>query len=261
MKLWAPRGQWVPRDGGRLWLPPIAGAADWPLYGDAQEAVSSFDGGSGYGTQLTASATPNTKGSVSEIIASTSVEAAGLIVYLSSIGNGSRILFDILIGASGSEKVLVENIHFSGGRSAIAGTCLYFPISVPEGSRLSGRSQSSVVSDTCRVNLALLSASFAPSSPLNSVLTYGAVTSDSGGTSIDPGGTANTKGSWVELSASVTDDILALAMSLGNDANAIAATCNWSFDIGQQDFLRAGSANTDVERPVTGGRNGVGVIP
>ena len=67
--------------------------------------------------------------------------------------------------------------------------------------------------------------------PLSRCTTYGANETDSAGTTIDPGGSTDTKGSWTEVVSSTTNDIRWLIMALSHAANPTAAQARWLFDI------------------------------
>jgi len=93
--------------------------------------------------------------------------------------------------------------------------------------------------------------------------TYGAVTADSGGTGVDPGGSANTKGAWSELTAATSFDIGALLVVVGTRANsAVDASHEQLLDIGVgaassevvvlPDMALRASAVTDLYQPEFG---------
>jgi len=141
-------------------------------------------------------ATANTKGEWVEVIASTSV-AADVIRLIatgtgtSSAGNGA--LFDVGVGSSGAETVLVANV-------AVAYHCgpIEIPIAVAAGTRLAVRWQSSRTSaGAATVGIRLLA------NPANTVRsaatidTIGADTATSAGVSL-----AGTSNVWVEVTAS-----------------------------------------------------------
>ncbi len=62
-------------------------------------------------------------------------------------------------------------------------------------------------------------------------VTYGADTSDSGGASVDAGGSADTKGSYTELSASTSAVIQALLMMMTGAGNGAPASNRWAVDL------------------------------
>jgi hypothetical protein len=106
-----------------------------------------------------------------------------------------------------------------------------FPVKIPAGTRISARSQASTGASVVRCSVILFSQGFLPGQPLGIVTTYGAVTADSGGTSIDPGGSANTLGSYVEITATTTYPIRYLAIAIGNQKNGTRSSQSWLVDI------------------------------
>lgn len=190
---------------------------------------------SGTRTVITASGSPNTKGSYTEIIASLGHEANALLVSAHPFtASGQRHLVDIAIGAGGSEEIIIENLLVDAAHTGVIGnqlTLLEFPITVPAGTRLSARCQCSTASGTCGVQLHTYAGGFLAQAGFQVVDTYGPNTGDSGGITIDPGSSANTKGAWSELSASCNQIELLIAM-IGNNQNSARVSANWYVDIG-----------------------------
>jgi hypothetical protein len=93
------------------------------------------------GTQLSGT-TANTFGAWTQIVASAAKEYAGLfMLWDDSTQNGNQISFvyDVGIGASGSEIAVLPKLRISGG-SLGAGACgVFHPIRIPSGSRLAAR--------------------------------------------------------------------------------------------------------------------------
>jgi hypothetical protein len=184
------------------------------------------------GTALTAG-TANVKGSYAELVASTAHDAAWLIVHIAVNAGSHDALVDIAVGAAASEQVIIENIPIGiGSSSAKHPTIALFPIAVPAGTRIAARAQSTLASTVIYVHVQLCHGGFLASAPLSLVTTYGAATADSGGTQVDPGASANTKGSWVELTASSTYPIAALLVGVPNQNNATRSTGLYLLDIG-----------------------------
>lgn len=170
-------------------------------------------------TAINASGT-GTEGNWSELIASTDADADLIMIYFyqSSGGGGvEEVLIDIGIGAASSEQVFIENIPWSG-RVIGAGNADFvsLPIRVPSGSRLSARANgdSAVV---MAVGIALYKGNEKTSS-FTGAKAYG-VTSNFSGTAVDSGGSANTKGGWVELVASTEEAINGFWLHLGHNEN------------------------------------------
>jgi len=176
----------------------------------------------------------NVKGAYVELSTATPLQADGLIVMLGRGGGCNDSLTDLAIGAAGSEQIIAANLSaspapFSSYYSS-AGTAYYLPLSIPEGERLAARTQS--LGTTLRIAVTLVALGGLASKPFNGAATYGAVTADSGGTSIDPGGTAHTKGAYVELTAATSADMRELILALGNAGISRGYAADWLLDIG-----------------------------
>lgn len=203
---------------------------DWP---------SGFGGGTLYaadainaGTQLTVPASANTKGAWTELEDSCPIDADGFYVQVLCGFATLDVLFDIAIGAGGSEVVILENVLVSSMSAAEYVTNhFYVPLPVKAGTRLAGRYQaSSTTNDQVHVQPQFVAGDWFSSLRCGRATTYGANTADSGGTSVDPGGTINTKGAYSELSASVNGMRHAL-ICVGNQANGARSGAGWLVDL------------------------------
>lgn len=195
------------------------------------------------GVALTAPGSANTKSSYTQLISSTSTHSTGLLVSIvqgpASTAN-ETILVDIAFGAASSEVVMVGNLMsealFYAGNFAPHVYSYLLPIPVPAGTRVAARYQSSRSSawGTVRVQAQLLGggAGYVGS---GMVETWGATTGTSRGTSVDPGGTANTKGSYAQLVASSTSDTHGIIVAAGSQNTDAGGTLqnehNWTLDI------------------------------
>lgn len=172
-----------------------------------------------YGTTLTTSngttitsGAANTKGSYTQLVASTGHDAVGMIVMLSNfVAGGTELGVDIAVGGAGSEQVIISNIMLQDDHATIVNP--YFPVNVPAGSRISARCQSTNASDTCNVGVVVFDGEFTCAEGYT-VDNYGFLTASSHGTVVDPGATANTKGAWAQLTASTTADIHGLLIGI-----------------------------------------------
>lgn len=196
---------------------------------------------------VTASGSANAKGSWTELIATTGFQATGIAVFgrWSTVAGG---ILDIGIGAAGSEQVLVPNLRFNAKMDSTstaghtpAGMSPVFPISVPAGSRISARLQSAAASATQSVRVVLLGGGFLPGEPQGKVTDYGVGgVGASFGTQITPSATANTYGSWVQLSSGISAPINALVIALGDQNSTGPGDGNWLIDVG------VGAASSEV---------------
>lgn len=177
--------------------------ADWGALGGAQRFdVAGSLTGTTAGTAITAPGGTNTKGAYTQLIASTSADAVGVMLTINT--TGSTMLFgllDIAIGGSGSEVVVIPDLpifRFSGLNTGFVP--IFIPVAIPAGSRISARYQNDAAGLSASVSLELVAGNINfVASPR--VTAYGISTSVSRGTTVDPGGTAHTKGAYAELVA------------------------------------------------------------
>ena len=108
------------------------------------------------GQSVDSGATINTKGAWSQVVASSTKAFAGFNLSvgsnLNSAQDNANFLIDIGVGGSGSEEVIAENIYAnttSSERVLFDGS--FFPVDIPEGSRIAIRSQSEESNATDRV--------------------------------------------------------------------------------------------------------------
>ncbi len=181
------------------------------------------------GISVTPNNSANTKGGYGELIAATTFDACGFFLnYVNPAAH--KYLVDIAIRAAGAEQVVLANFHI-GTVASMPGT-VWFPLSVPAGTRLAARAQcSSAGSLALEMAANLVGSGFQGGPRFRVVDTYGATTADSGGTSVDPGGAANTKGAYSQLTASTTRALRALAVVLGADSNQTLTTAGYLLDI------------------------------
>lgn len=184
------------------------------------------------GIVLTAGGSAHTKASsYTTIISASSFDAQWMVVQLGWWGGASSdFLVDIAIGAASSETIIAANLLFTGGTGDFA-TQFVFPVFIPAGTRLSARCQATTASRTLRCAITLISQGFLPSGPLSTITTYGANTSDSGGVQVDPGGSVDTKGSYSEITASLTFDINWLVIAMGIQNNTVRTSSRFLVDV------------------------------
>lgn len=175
---------------------------------------------------ITGNASPNTKGSWIEMIASTAYPCSGLLINTRS---AAEALVDVGIGGSGSEVVIVNNIHIGIPLASREGNPFYVSIPLPSGTRVAARSQGASGSTNPQFAIALVRG---VNEAYGVIDTYGANTSDSGGVSIDPGGSTNTKGAWVEVTASTTRAYKAFHLGFGGNNDSTRTNANWLVDVG-----------------------------
>jgi hypothetical protein len=150
---------------------------------------------------------------------------------------GNVFLTDIGIGASSSEVVLWGNMphwaKISVNQRATLDNWWHFPTIIPAGSRLSTRCQADGTNKGMSVTMMLFPVTFQSRSYPSAVIEMGADEASSEGTEIDPGGTVDTKGDWVELTASSTHLFKGLKMGFTTSGrNVNMSACYMRFDIG-----------------------------
>jgi hypothetical protein len=94
---------------------------------------------SAVGTTVT-SGTGFVRGSYAQITASCAEMSSAYLVVSATDDNGGKLVFDIAVGGSGSEQIIVPDLMW-GVFSQTFPRCAWLPISVPAGSRLSIRCQ------------------------------------------------------------------------------------------------------------------------
>jgi hypothetical protein len=180
----------------------------------------------------------NTKGAWTELVASAPFDIGMFIMNVTATWTYGDFLFDIAIGASGSEIVLVSNLSYcQAGSSWWSNSAQYIiPIMIPAGTRISARVQGTVLAagplNWLKMSTQLFPANQFLSQQFSQSETLGALTASSNGTEVDPGTSANTKGAWTELVAATTIPIKAFHFSLSSGADLFKTSCYWAVDIG-----------------------------
>jgi hypothetical protein len=185
-------------------------------------------------TTVTANTSAHTKGSYSELIASTASNASMLGVWVTAIGaaaTNTATLLDLAIGAASSESDFVSNIAVGaasglGSGNSNAGVLFHLPIKIPSGSRLSARIQSVVTGGkTATVRVFLIDAGDYNSSP-TSLDSIGTDTADSAGVTM-----SGASGTWNQAIASTSRAYRAVAV-VPSSSNATNANITIDFDVG-----------------------------
>lgn len=179
-----------------------------------------------------APASLNTKGAWSVIVTSAPYDCI-LFVEVSPASPGSY-LFDIGVGASGSEVVVVSNLLLSNGAlaSSPCNNGILIPLLIPKGSRISSRYQKSTTYSSSTMAIHTVPAYPGFTAPFSRCDTDGALTATSLGTVIDPGSSLGVKGSWVQLSSGVARRVKAITLAIGGQGNTSRINTWWNVDIG-----------------------------
>lgn len=185
---------------------------------------------------LTAPGASNTKGAWLELVSSTSFNTNFVLMGFSTHYYSQRkYLVDLGVGGSGSEEVFVADMGTSNGSPSYIRqylmTFFAMPLHIPKNTRIAGRYQSNST-DYLWAQLNLFSSYAGFGRGLAGVDTHGEVTADSGGTSVDSGGVANTYGTWVEFVASTGKNYKGVILGQPWNGNAARATAAWKVQIG-----------------------------
>ena len=183
----------------------------------------------------TTPSSPNAKGDWSRIINLPTFDAHGLKITFRQGTAGSdqrKFLTDIGMGSSNSIATVCSNIPLQyGGASHQVGR-FDLPITVPMSSEIWVRAQNhSSGTAIIRVSVGYFSAGFQYPSALGAASTYGVTVDSTAGTQVDPGGVANTKGAYFEISPSIASDIKYAVVCVGNQANQADANMQILLDI------------------------------
>lgn len=178
-----------------------------PNFANATD-MGTTTGGDTSGTIITSGAA-NTKGSWTQLIASTAADFSGFYVFISTLpGSGSSpMCLDLAIAAAGNEAngVVFQNLVISAAVDAYG---FLIPFPTPAGSRIAVRYASTTASDTIAVQVTGFDCGYGRLCGSGVVDTYGySGTGVPIGIAIDPGATANTKGAYTQLTASTTHDL------------------------------------------------------
>jgi hypothetical protein len=206
--------------------------ADWSLAsGFRAESFGTATGTPG-GTNVVSNATAHVKGSWVQLDAATAFEAAALQLYINVHFQDTLHLLDVGVGGAGSEQVILSNLLIA--QSVGVQTGVLIPINIPAGSRIAVRLQDNFGGSDVWASGMLLAGGFISNTPFNTITTYGASTATSKGTVADAGATANTKGTWAQITASTTTAIKALmvAATRATQGTSVAADYAQLMDIG-----------------------------
>lgn len=188
-------------------------------------------------TTLTSGGSANTKGSypATPLIASAAADYQGLYLFAGNAGaSNRRYAFDISIGASGSEVVVVPDIFMFLRRVITPWAAFFIPIRIPKGARVNARLQSSNISQTIDLMGVGVAAGVHQAVGFQRAEAYGVTTSSATtGVTVAPSATINTKGSWAEIVASTGNPVLGgLLLCVWSNSTLDAGESVFVIDIG-----------------------------
>lgn len=181
-------------------------------------------------TAVPSSTTADLAGSWVELVASTGFDSHLLILMARGVGTSAvAAKLDVAVGASGSEEIIIPDLSIEGHWN-VSPYESSWPLFIPAGSRIAVRSTDSAVTSYGHlVGLYLFGNQFSETPAVS-----GKATKLSTGTyalQVDPGGTANTKGSWIEMTASTSEDHAGLVLVCTHGTNSAMASGTGLFDI------------------------------
>lgn len=211
--------------------------AEWPLQGATPIAGD-------FGANFVSGFSADTESAWTTLSSGLAVPACGIELSLMPVTSGRDHLCDLALGAVGSEQAICTDL-IAGKGSANHQHIYRLPLTIPAGVRISGRHMSHAFG-----NVGLTFSAFAFLSGGNT-LSYGRCESlgvnpaDSGGTSVDPGGSAGTYGAWTQLAASTSFHARALILTAGNQTNTVRTSMFGDVQVG---IGSAGSEQAILDR-------------
>jgi len=196
---------------------PLFRNVDW-----FEESYTLVDNGSL--VTVTANTAAHTKGSYSELIASTSANAGLLVLMvqdISTAATNTATLIDVATGASGSETVIISNLAVGGAltTNGQTGVAVAVPFQIPSGTRLSARIQSVVTGGktaTAQIFLFDVGGDYATAPTSVDVITGDTATSE--GISF-----SGASGTWVQAIASTSRAYRAVAIMPSTHSTSIVS--------------------------------------
>jgi hypothetical protein len=191
------------------------------------------------GASVTASASTHTKGSWTQLLASSSANASLIVIGVNNFANATDTssLLDIGTGASGSETALISNIAVGGNVATNANASCYFPvpIKIASGTRIAARIQSVVASRVATVRIYLIDTGDYNQAP-TSVDVIGTDTATSNGTVM-----SGASGTWVQVTASTSRAYRAVTIVPSLASNDVASIQPLEYALG------TGASGSEVE--------------
>ena len=172
------------------------------------------------------------KGVWVQLVASTATDVAWIAFAVQTHNSGGNVFaVDIAIGGAGSEIVIVNNISIFKNPSR--GDRFFFPLMIPAGTRIAGRMSSDNLGDGMNVHMETYQDQFSSAGAGSGIDTYGFSNATNLGTAVDPGGTANTKGVYSQITASLTNDLAGFMfqMDTQNNTTGTSTDLSWLIDI------------------------------
>lgn len=165
-----------------------------------------------------------------ELIAATTFDYEGFLLFFKRDTTTSHISIDIAIGAAASEVEILTDFCIGTPTTAVAITksgSIFIPLRVPKGSRISARCSSA---SAVRVMIHGYNGAPGRMEGFSQIQALGV--SSNRGVAVNAGASANTKGAWAEITSSTADFIKGLLVQIDENANTILTTGQFLIDIG-----------------------------
>jgi hypothetical protein len=196
--------------------------------GSANTAVTTTS----LGTVCTSGAA-DTMGAFTTLVASAPSDCCwmGVIIFNSGSGVGDNCAVNVAVGASGSEKIIAQQLIGQDSSGTNQQVCYFFPVSIAAGTRISAQSQQVNKTRAITVIVYLFDGAFTMMEGHAGVDSNGFTAASTEGTELI-GGTANTKGSFAQLIASTARDYVGIIIAL-DDLNGTSAAGTFLIDLAQ----------------------------
>lgn len=218
--------------------------ADWPLWGGGASIDDlATDTANTRGVVLTSGGSNGVKGSYVQVIASTARAYQGLHICVGNSSIGNQSVIDIAIGAAASEQIILADLAWS--QQTVANrdpaSSWTIPIYVPASVRVSARTAYASASRTCDLQVHGITGGPRVPAGYGRATTYG-ITSPKGVTIDNSAGSANTKGSYTEITSATSFPIkLLYLMGQAGTTTTPSTAASWLVDIA------AGAAASEVD--------------
>lgn len=213
--------------------------ADFPQIGGFNQSDS---GGKNTGTS---SGTSVSTGSTwTEVFSATSSDSDLMVLKILNTVGTDQYIIDIAIGGAGSEEFLCENLICDETDGVGLSTVYVLPVKIAKGERVSIRTLADSGGRNIVYTMDLFAGGMTSFQSGGSIVPNGVDTAGRSGTAIDPGGTANTKGGYVEITASTPSDFKGFIVAFGNNKNGTISSNN-----GLADLAIGGSGSEEIILP------------
>lgn len=177
--------------------------ADWSLI-DANRVEYMPSGANPFtGIAVVGSASANVKGSWTAL-GNAPFDCSGIQITVHNYASATDYLADIGVGASGSERVAIEDLYTCGNGGSRRSTNYCFPLALKSGDRVCMRDQNATGSSTLTVTIGWFASGFMGSPMCRGFETYGVVKTTSSGTAL-AAPAANAWGAWTQIVAATRD--------------------------------------------------------